>query len=85
MNKPVRDLPLSTDDTDIITLKPVINLGGGARNGSGSVHGRAITTLSDAIAHFQIDAPLCPNCGHITVRNGYCHKCLNCGESLGCS
>ncbi len=85
VNKPVRDLPLSTDDTDIITLKPVVNSGGGARNGRGSVQGRAITTLSDAIAHFQIDAPLCPNCGHITVRNGFCHKCLNCGESLGCS
>ncbi len=31
------------------------------------------------------DAPLCPNCGHTTIRNGTCYKCLNCGESLGCS
>jgi ribonucleoside-diphosphate reductase alpha chain len=31
------------------------------------------------------DAPLCSNCGHLTVRNGSCHKCLNCGESAGCS
>jgi ribonucleoside-diphosphate reductase alpha chain len=31
------------------------------------------------------DAPLCDNCGHITVRNGTCYKCLNCGSSLGCS
>lgn len=31
------------------------------------------------------DAPACPTCGHITVRNGSCYKCLNCGESLGCS
>jgi len=30
-------------------------------------------------------APLCPKCGHLTVRNGACHKCENCGESLGCS
>jgi len=33
----------------------------------------------------QLDAPTCPNCGHITVRNGACYKCHNCGESLGCS
>jgi ribonucleoside-diphosphate reductase alpha chain len=33
----------------------------------------------------QADAPSCPNCGHIAVRNGACYKCLNCGESLGCS
>jgi ribonucleoside-diphosphate reductase alpha chain len=84
VNRPVPDLPLS-EDTDMIALKPATDSGNGARNGSGSVHGRAITTLSDAIAHFQQDAPTCPNCGHVTVRNGACYKCLNCGESLGCS
>jgi len=31
------------------------------------------------------DAPLCDCCGHITVRNGTCYKCLNCGNSMGCS
>jgi ribonucleoside-diphosphate reductase alpha chain len=84
VNRPVPDLPLS-EDTDVIALKPGGDSGNGARNGSGSVHGRAITTLSDAIAHFQKDAPSCPNCGHMAVRNGACYKCLNCGESLGCS
>ena len=44
-----------------------------------------VQTLSDSVAHFQQDAPTCPNCGHITVRNGACYKCLNCGNSLGCS
>ncbi|MBM4318983.1 MAG: vitamin B12-dependent ribonucleotide reductase [Deltaproteobacteria bacterium] len=33
----------------------------------------------------QEDAPLCPDCGSLTVRNGTCYKCLNCGSSLGCS
>jgi ribonucleoside-diphosphate reductase alpha chain len=33
----------------------------------------------------QMDAPLCAVCGHVTVRNGACYKCLNCGESQGCS
>jgi len=31
------------------------------------------------------DAPVCETCGHITVRNGACYKCLNCGNSMGCS
>ena len=31
------------------------------------------------------DAPLCDQCGHTTVRNGSCYKCLNCGNSMGCS
>ncbi|MCS7073424.1 MAG: adenosylcobalamin-dependent ribonucleoside-diphosphate reductase, partial [Bacteroidia bacterium] len=31
------------------------------------------------------DAPACNVCGHITIRNGTCYKCLNCGNSLGCS
>jgi len=36
-------------------------------------------------SHFQQDAPPCPTCGSITVRNGNCYKCHNCGSSLGCS
>lgn len=31
------------------------------------------------------DGPPCPACGTITKRNGVCHRCPNCGESLGCS
>lgn len=31
------------------------------------------------------DAPACTECGHITVRNASCYKCLNCGSSMGCS
>jgi ribonucleoside-diphosphate reductase alpha chain len=36
-------------------------------------------------ATFQIDAPACDNCGSITVRNGNCYLCHNCGNSMGCS
>jgi ribonucleoside-diphosphate reductase alpha chain len=36
-------------------------------------------------AKFQIDAPACDNCGAITVRNGNCYLCHNCGNSMGCS
>jgi ribonucleoside-diphosphate reductase alpha chain len=31
------------------------------------------------------DAPPCPTCGSITVRNGACYKCVNCGSTTGCS
>ena len=31
------------------------------------------------------DAPGCASCGSIMVRNGACYKCMNCGETSGCS
>ncbi len=31
------------------------------------------------------DAPTCAGCGSIMVRNGSCYKCMNCGETSGCS
>ena len=33
----------------------------------------------------QADAPSCPTCGRIMVRNGACYKCLDCGTVYGCS
>lgn len=41
--------------------------------------------MDAALGSMDGDAPACPTCGHITVRNGACYKCLNCGDSLGCS
>jgi ribonucleoside-diphosphate reductase alpha chain len=37
------------------------------------------------LSHMMGDAPPCDVCGHITVRNGTCYRCLNCGNSMGCS
>jgi len=31
------------------------------------------------------DAPFCDQCGCLTVRNGTCFRCWNCGSSMGCS
>ncbi len=31
------------------------------------------------------DAPMCHACGSMMVRNAACYKCLNCGETSGCS
>jgi ribonucleoside-diphosphate reductase alpha chain len=31
------------------------------------------------------DAPSCSTCGAIMVRNGACHRCMECGSTSGCS
>ena len=41
--------------------------------------------IDQQFSHYQEDAPACEVCGAITVRNGNCYKCYNCGSSLGCS
>jgi ribonucleoside-diphosphate reductase alpha chain len=43
------------------------------------------SVLDQQLSEMMGDAPMCDQCGHITVRNGACYKCLNCGASLGCS
>ena len=43
------------------------------------------TNRNEQFASFQLDAPACDNCGAITVRNGNCYLCHNCGNSMGCS
>jgi ribonucleoside-diphosphate reductase alpha chain len=48
-----------------------------SENGLGAVNAAAKS--------MQSDAPACNTCGHITVRSGTCYKCLNCGNSMGCS
>jgi ribonucleoside-diphosphate reductase alpha chain len=45
----------------------------------------AASSLDAQLEEMMGDAPVCDCCGHITVRNGACYKCLNCGNSMGCS
>ncbi len=45
----------------------------------------ATSALDAQLEEMMGDAPVCDVCGHITVRNGACYKCLNCGNSMGCS
>ncbi len=59
-------------------------------NGSTVSTARSATEVQTAavqavLADKMGDAPLCDTCGHITVRNGSCYRCLNCGDSKGCS
>ncbi|MEK7684551.1 MAG: vitamin B12-dependent ribonucleotide reductase [Verrucomicrobiota bacterium] len=88
VNRPVPELPLSEDTDFLVNVKaaPVRSPGGNGQPAKGgAAANRIVASLNDAVAHFQQDAPTCPNCGHVAVRNGACFKCLNCGESLGCS
>ncbi len=51
-----------------------------------ATHERSASSALDAqLEDMMGDAPVCDGCGHITVRNGACYKCLNCGNSMGCS
>ena len=71
VNKPVVELPVSGSDGESIA--------------HAATHSHDSSAISQSVAHFMEDAPTCPTCGNVTVRNGACFKCLNCGESLGCS
>ena len=45
----------------------------------------SVATSDEPYSDLQLDAPLCDACGAITVRNGNCFLCYNCGKSMGCS
>ena len=46
---------------------------------------KTLEQFNAQFSHFTGDAPACDVCGSITVRNGTCYKCFNCGNSMGCS
>ncbi len=80
-----QELPLKevAEQEKKIVNKPVADL-----EQTGELPARPVTAvqaLSKTVAHFMTDAPTCDTCGAITVRNGACYKCLNCGNSMGCS
>jgi ribonucleoside-diphosphate reductase alpha chain len=45
----------------------------------------ATSGRNEQFASFQADAPVCDNCGSLTVRTGNCYLCHVCGSSMGCS
>ena len=65
---------------------PIINADQLERAGAAiSMEGSISSSRSNQFARFQSDAPSCDNCGAITIRNGNCYLCHNCGNSMGCS
>ncbi len=45
----------------------------------------AAAMVDSALKENMGDAPVCSNCGHMTIRNGSCYVCLTCGDTTGCS
>jgi ribonucleoside-diphosphate reductase alpha chain len=73
------------EDTAATTLPALPMRASAHADHQGPSHGPAHGALDAQLEDMMGDAPVCDGCGHITVRNGACYKCLNCGNSMGCS
>src|SRR5690606_19493951 len=59
---------------------------GGIVEKSGAVKLKtSLSAMNQMMSTMMGDAPFCDKCGHTTVRNGTCYRCMNCGNSMGCS
>jgi len=74
-NPQMADEDMNTDETNV--YQPAKTTGE-----AGNTKKQLSVDLSMGV---QSDAPSCNVCGHTTVRSGTCYKCLNCGNSMGCS
>jgi ribonucleoside-diphosphate reductase alpha chain len=90
-SKPAAEAEISTAEA---VAKKLVEIVAPYSNGHGKSVGAAAAPQLDLdgpairsqqFAKFQSDAPACDNCGAITVRNGNCYLCHNCGNSMGCS
>ncbi|AQQ70246.1 Vitamin B12-dependent ribonucleotide reductase [Limihaloglobus sulfuriphilus] len=64
---------------------PAVVMAGAGEGEFSAARRVSVEKVDDQFKHFPDDAPICSNCGAITVRNGACYRCFNCGESQGCS
>jgi len=73
--------------TDFVQVKPVDTSEDTPRTGFVHPATKSLDEFASREEELQAeqDAPLCPVCGHVMVRNGTCFKCLNCGSTTGCS
>jgi ribonucleoside-diphosphate reductase alpha chain len=76
MQKPAEVTPIKK-----AVLAPLPAVSEAPKESNGAPRG----SLSAQMSKLMGDAPFCDVCGHLTVRNGACYKCLNCGNSMGCS
>ncbi|MEZ2338466.1 vitamin B12-dependent ribonucleotide reductase [Mucilaginibacter sp. RCC_168] len=75
-NPQMGDEDFNTDESNVYV--PV-------NNPAGFNNGKKQGLSVDLSMGVQSDAPSCNVCGHTTLRSGTCYKCLNCGNSMGCS
>jgi ribonucleoside-diphosphate reductase alpha chain len=76
-NPQMGDEDINIDETNVYQPASKVNA-----DSSSNVQKQLSVDLSMGV---QSDAPACNVCGHTTIRSGTCYKCLNCGNSMGCS
>jgi ribonucleoside-diphosphate reductase alpha chain len=81
LSSPDSDVPSTTTMTTLVSHEvKIVNTAGVATE--------TVTAMSSTLSEYMNsvgDAPACDVCGTITVRSGTCYKCVNCGNSMGCS
>ncbi|HLF59932.1 MAG TPA: LAGLIDADG family homing endonuclease [Acidimicrobiia bacterium] len=86
VDSPDQDLPLRSGGTDAssrserVEGSTVIQV-----EEDGTVMAGSAALVDAALKENMGDAPVCSNCGHMTIRNGSCYVCLTCGDTTGCS
>jgi ribonucleoside-diphosphate reductase alpha chain len=86
------DSILARRSISVVVADTIIDGSGGAKQSAATPEPVAAAearvggnVLDQSNANLMGDAPACDSCGSITVRNGTCYRCLNCGSSMGCS
>jgi ribonucleoside-diphosphate reductase alpha chain len=75
----------TADPVVVTTASPAVLAKAAQKSGAPDPARKAASAQDELLGKLSGDAPFCDTCGHITVRNGTCYKCLNCGNSMGCS
>jgi ribonucleoside-diphosphate reductase alpha chain len=83
--KPVAEVKEAKPVAEVKEAKPVAEVKEAKPVKTAQTTSNSVTTVQEVLGDMMGDAPACNECGHITIRNGSCYKCLNCGNSLGCS
>ncbi len=83
VDEPRVDASRTTRRVDMSEREPAPAVTSSSSNADGT--SSATSQMNEAQASLMGDAPPCDGCGAITVRNGTCYKCMNCGNSMGCS
>ena len=84
-----RAAELSARDADATTVAAAAvaqdEARGATPNGHhGSAKRGKTLSLADLAKRAVTDAPPCSECGSVTVPNGACYRCINCGATTGC-
>ncbi len=79
------DGPTVSSPRSEAALGEVARTAGGGSTATETVLAGSAAMVDSALRENMGDAPVCSNCGHMTIRNGSCYVCLTCGDTTGCS